>query len=99
MQAASTDGGEYNRGVIGLLRVVSVIMILGALNWGLIGFFNYNLVDDVFGGSGIAHANAGSRVLYALVGLAGIGALVLLPALNRSALGPDETGTPRWVRR
>lgn len=99
MEATTTGGSEYNRGVITLLKGFSSVAALGALNWGLVGFFNYNLVDDLFGGSGAASANAGSRVLYALIGLAGLGALVLLPALNRSAIGPSETGSPRWLHR
>lgn len=47
-----------------------VLVIIGGLNWGLIGFFNWNLVDAIFGaGSSL------SRIIYALVGL---GALYLL---------------------
>lgn len=42
-----------------------VLVIIGALNWGLVGFFNYNLVDAIFG------SNIG-RVIYALVGLTGL---------------------------
>jgi uncharacterized membrane protein YuzA (DUF378 family) len=53
------------------MRVVNVIalvlILIGGLNWGLVGFFDYNLVDAVFGeGSGVA------RVVYALVGVAAL---------------------------
>ncbi len=44
------------------------LVIIGALNWGLIGFFNYDLVAAIFGGS----FTAGARIVYALVGLAGL---------------------------
>lgn len=48
-----------------------VLVVIGALNWGLVGFFDYNLVDSIFGvGSALA------RVVYALVGLAGLWVLV-----------------------
>lgn len=44
-----------------------VLVIVGGLNWGLVGIFNFDLVATIFGDmSGI------SRVVYALVGLAAI---------------------------
>lgn len=59
-----------------LMKVLLVIAIVGAINWGLIGFFNFNLVDAIFGG-GAREATSGlSRVIYALVGLAGVGAAI-----------------------
>ena len=42
------------------------IGIIGALNWGLIGFFGFNLVAFLFGTSWLA------RVIYAIVGLCGL---------------------------
>ena len=41
------------------------ISIIGAINWGLIGFFNYNLVSGIFG----AQLAVVSRIIYAVVGL------------------------------
>jgi uncharacterized protein len=48
--------------------IALLLIIIGALNWGLWGFFQYDLVADLFGGpsSGL------SRFIYALVGLAGL---------------------------
>lgn len=44
-----------------------VLVVVGAINWGLVGAFEYNLVDSLFGeGSGL------SRVIYVIVGVAGI---------------------------
>ena len=44
-----------------------VLVIIGGLNWGLVGAFNYNLVDGIFGvGSMVA------RIIYVVVGLATI---------------------------
>lgn len=52
-------------------RIALVLIIIGGLNWGLIGFFGFNLVDALFGeGSGL------SRVVYALVGVSAILVLV-----------------------
>ena len=43
------------------------LTIIGAINWGLIGFFNYNLVDSICGVGTML-----SRIIYALVGLSGL---------------------------
>ena len=47
--------------------VCLTLTIIGAINWGLIGFFNFNLVDFLGG-----EATALSRVIYGLVGLTGL---------------------------
>src|SRR5690625_2619925 len=57
-----------------LKRVALTLVIIGALNWGLIGFFQFDLVASLFGGQGAAI----SRVVYALVGLSGLYCLTLL---------------------
>lgn len=43
------------------------LLLIGGLNWGLVGFFEYNLVDAVLGAGSSA-----SRAVYALVGLSAI---------------------------
>ena len=55
-------------------RVALALVIIGAINWGLIGFFQFDLVATIFGGQGAAF----SRVIYALVGLSGIYCLTML---------------------
>ncbi len=49
-------------------------MVIGSLNWGLVGFFGYDLIGDIFGGMMMA----GARVVFALVGLAGLWGIGLL---------------------
>lgn len=51
-----------------LQKISLVIVIIGALNWGLIGIFNFNLVAFLFDNISVAI----SRIIYALVGVAGI---------------------------
>lgn len=52
--------------------VVLLLIIVGGLNWGLVGAFDFNLVDSLFGeGSALA------RVVYVLVGLAALYKLVM----------------------
>lgn len=70
----------------GLAKTLIIIAIIGALNWGLIGFFNFNLVDAIFGGGAREQTSSLSRVVYAIVGLCGLVALVTLPRLH--AEGP-----------
>lgn len=48
-----------------------VLVIIGAINWGLIGFFRYDLVSSIFGGT----YEIVSRIIFAVVGLAGIYAI------------------------
>lgn len=54
--------------------IALVLVIVGALNWGLVGLFQWDLVAFLFGGQ----AAALSRVVYTLVGLAGLWSLTLL---------------------
>lgn len=49
------------------------LVIIGAINWGLIGFFQFDLVAMLFGGMGALI----SRIVYALVGLSGLYCLSL----------------------
>lgn len=53
-----------------------LLVIVGGLNWGLVGLFNFDLVAYIFGAMTVV-----SRVVYVLVGIA---ALVLLPRLAKS---------------
>jgi uncharacterized membrane protein YuzA (DUF378 family) len=48
--------------------IVLLLVVIGAINWGLVGFFQINVVSLIFGGN----AAIISRVIYALVGLAGL---------------------------
>lgn len=57
-----------------LQRIALVLAIIGAINWGLIGFFNFDLVATVCGGQNTALA----RIIYGLVGLSGLFCLTLL---------------------
>jgi uncharacterized protein len=44
-----------------------VLTIVGGLNWGLVGAFDFNLVDSIFG-----EGSALSRIVYVLVGLSAV---------------------------
>lgn len=53
--------------------VALILMIVGALNWLLVGVFQFNLVAWIFGASSVVTA-----ILYVLVGLGGIWGVVML---------------------
>ena len=54
--------------------VALILMIIGALNWGLIGLFRFDLVAFLFGGSD----SLISRIVYTVVGLCAIWCISLL---------------------
>jgi len=66
----------------GLAKTLIIVAVIGAINWGLIGFFNFNLVDAIFGGGSQETTSTWSRVVYALVGLAGLAVLFVLPRMH-----------------
>jgi len=47
------------------------LIILGAVNWGLVGFFQFDLIAAIFGGM----SSWVARIIYALIGLSGLYAL------------------------
>ncbi|HIT78688.1 MAG TPA: DUF378 domain-containing protein [Candidatus Faecivivens stercorigallinarum] len=55
-------------------RIALILLIVGGLNWGSVGLFQYDLVGALFGGmSGII-----SRIIFTLVGIAGLWCISLL---------------------
>ncbi|NGX59887.1 MAG: hypothetical protein KR126chlam3_01047 [Chlamydiae bacterium] len=47
--------------------IVTILLVIGGLNWGLIGFFNFDLIGTVFG-----HMSAFTRLIYCLVGVSAL---------------------------
>ncbi len=50
-----------------LQKVALVFIIIGAINWGLIGLFDFNLVETLFGTENVI-----TKIIYVLVGISGI---------------------------
>lgn len=70
------------------LHVIALILtIIGAINWGLVGLFNFDLVAALFGGQ----EEPLSRIVYTLVGLAGL----TLAATSSALAGRASTHHPR----
>lgn len=54
--------------------IALILSIIGSLNWGLVGIFQFDLVAWLFGGQ----SGAFSRIIYTLIGLAGIWCITLI---------------------
>lgn len=61
--------------------VALVLLIIGGLNWALVGLFNLDFIAALFGRMTLL-----SRTVYVLVGVAALFALTLLPRLGRGRL-------------
>lgn len=59
-------------------KIAYLLVIIGALNWGLVGVFNFNLVAMIFGAGSLL-----SRIVYSLVGLSGV--YLILDYIKRKA--------------
>ena len=60
--------------------ILLALAIIGCINWGLIGFFQFNLVSFLFG-----DATWLSRIIYAVVGLCGLYAISFFGRIRNSA--------------
>lgn len=65
--------------------IALILSIIGCLNWGLVGLFRFDLVAWFFGGD----ASLVSRIIYTLVGLAGLWSISFLFRRN-SVTGSQE---------
>lgn len=55
-------------------KLALILVIIGALNWGMIGLFQFDLVAAIFNGQ----ASVLSRIIYSIVGFAGLWCISLL---------------------
>jgi uncharacterized membrane protein YuzA (DUF378 family) len=67
-----------------VLNIIALVLIIvGGLNWGLVGFFDYNLVDMIFGAGSTA-----ARVVYSLVGVAAVYKVIV--AIGRRTMASSK---------
>lgn len=64
-------------------KICVILLIIGGINWGLVGLFDFNLVGWLFGGA----ASLLSRIIFVVVGIAGICAI---PSLFSAGQGGDQ---------
>ena len=72
--------------------LAGVLVIVGALNWGLVAVAEFDLVATLFGGLVFGETNAASRVIYGLVGLAGLYCIASFLAGRRTERRPVTAG-------
>ena len=71
-----------------------VLVVVGALNWGLVGLFEFDLVATITGDE-FGETNIVSRIIYVLVALAGLWTLSILARIARDEEGrTQERRTP-----
>jgi uncharacterized protein len=81
MEEVNRTTAEARRSTLGTLSVIAVILlIVGGINWGLVGLLNFDLVAAIFG-----RMSAISRLVYILVGVSAIIALLGFNRLTRTA--------------
>ena len=57
--------------------IVLILVIIGAINWGLVGFFGLDLVAFLFGSMSVL-----SRIIYAVIGICGLYAISFCGRIN-----------------
>lgn len=62
-------------------KAILAIIIIGAINWGCIGIFGADIIGSIFGGQG----SAISRIIFTIVGFAGLWSLTLFRKLSQSS--------------
>jgi uncharacterized membrane protein YuzA (DUF378 family) len=58
--------------------IALILIIVGGLNWGLVGIFNFDLVAAIFGAM-----SAIARIVYVLVGLSALYTLIIIGKLGK----------------
>jgi len=68
-------------------KISLILVIVGALNWGSIGLFQFDLVAWIFGGQGAIL----SRIIYTIIALAGIWCISLLFRESEAAITAGDS--------
>jgi uncharacterized membrane protein YuzA (DUF378 family) len=71
-----------------------VLIVIGGINWGLVGLFQFDLVAAIFGGQNAPL----SRLVYILVGLSALWQIIPLMQATKSGEVPAERASPRMTR-
>ncbi len=60
--------------------IALILVVVGALNWGLVGAANFDLVAAIFGAGSVL-----AKIVYVLVGIAGVALAAMAPKLLKTA--------------
>jgi uncharacterized membrane protein YuzA (DUF378 family) len=93
MNRGITNHSQSNKGLHTVGWIATVLVIVGALNWLLVGLLNVDLVASIFG-----HMSTLSRIVYVLVGIAGLYQIYFARLLAREAHHGMGSGTTPIAR-
>lgn len=74
------ENNIHMKGVVNMDIVSLILVIIGALNLLLVGLFQFDLVAAIFGGQ----SSVWARIIYSLIGLAGIWCISFFGKINKS---------------
>lgn len=66
-----------------LHKVAYILLVVGGLNWGMIGFFDINVINNIF-------SDDLSRIIYSFVGVASLVGLYSVMTMNRRAVSTKK---------
>jgi hypothetical protein len=64
--------------------IVVILLIIGGLNWGLVGIFSFDLVAAIFGELGVI-----ARIIYILVAISAIYQIILWKDMHKRSVSSD----------
>ena len=60
-------------GPCAVAKIAWILVLIGGLNWGLVGFFGgFNLIEEIFGATGLIAVPIVASIIYALVGISAL---------------------------
>ncbi|MEN8255597.1 MAG: DUF378 domain-containing protein [Verrucomicrobiota bacterium] len=70
---------------LGIVNVVAPILVtIGAINWGLVGLFEWNFIEEIFADGGSAYSTSTlAKIIYILIGLSALWNIGLIPKLMK----------------
>ena len=72
-----------------VLMIALILAAIGAINWGLVGLFEFDLVAAITGAGDFGEMNTLSQIIYVVVGVAGIVSLAALSAIAKARDAED----------
>ncbi len=78
MESVATHNTAPGRAMSVATWIAFILLVIGGINWGLVGLFGFDLVATLFG-----DMSALSRIIYVLVGISAVYCLFAMPAVRR----------------
>jgi uncharacterized membrane protein YuzA (DUF378 family) len=89
--ARFTEGGFQMKAID---VIAAILLIIGGLNWGLVGIFDWNLVSAIFGAGSVI-----ARIIYILVGLSAIWQIIFWKGSHMRLAGTAGSAAPKSTQQ